>query len=355
MPWNYSGRSKGSPSRRWISTNLIIHHSSLYMYNPFQQFTFDHKTCFLSGVPLVSDDEEQYVFPAWLMQRYELENKPFKLLDESISTYKQLKLPCSAAVSAQTAQLEAMVSAAFEAGFEAVQALEDVQLFQWITRIVYGVVFNEIQVGIRQQVLSGEAMNFSQLLAHKFRNLHAMLQSLIRPVVFDGQQPFSIRVFPVNNPENTFSYRDEINTLVFSLRTHDFGIIACLQDNGASQTYHQEVLRMVENQRLHPIQFEELCARFFYSAYLFNRLPEYTIADTGTTVFVEPMPLHAISSKPVFDPWQAKTYGQVLENFWKPWGFTLFEIIRNPQHPLSFIHDQQGRFMPAETISLPLQ
>ena len=312
-------------------------------------------TCFLSGVPLVSGDEEQHVFPTWLMQRHGLENKPFKLLDESVSTYKQLKLPCSAAVSAQTEQLEARISKAFEAGFEAVRDLDEVLLFQWIARIVYGVVFNEIRAGIRQQVLSGEAMNFSQLLAHKFRNLHAMLQSLIRPVVFDGQQPFSIRVFPVNNPENTFSYRDEINTLVFSLRTNDFGIIACLQDNGASQAYHQEVLRITEGQRLHPVQFEEICARFFYSAYLFNRLPEYTIADTGTTVFIEPMPLNAISSKPVFDPWQAKTYGQVLENFWKPWGFTLFEIIRNPQQPMSFIRNDQGRFMLADAIALPLQ
>lgn len=325
------------------------------MYNPFQQFTFDNKTCFLSGVPLVSADEEQHVFPLWLMQRHGLENKPFKLLDESISTYKQLKLPCSASVSAETERLEAMIHAAFDAGFDAVQALDDAHLFQWIARIVYGVIFNEIQAGIRQQQLSGEAMNFSQLLAHKFSNLHAMLQSLIRPVVFDGEKPFSIWVYPVDNPPDTFSYRDEINTLVFSLRTHNFGIIACLQDNGASRKYHHGILRITNGQRLHPIQFEELCARFFYSAYLFNRLPEYTIADTGTTVFVEPMPLNAISSKPVFDPWQVKTYGQVLENFWKPWGFTLFEIIRDPQRPMSFITDRNDRFIPAESIGLSRQ
>jgi hypothetical protein len=30
-----------------------------------------------------------------------------------------------------------------------------------------------------------------------------------------------------------------------------------------------------------------------------------------------------------------KTYGQVLENFWKNWGFLLLEIIKNPNEPMS--------------------
>jgi hypothetical protein len=177
-----------------------------------------------------------------------------------------------------------------------------------------------------------------------------MLQSLILPVVFEGASPWSIKVFELTE-EQPFSYRDEINTLVFSLKIKNCGIIACLQDNGESLSYHREILKKIDQNPLHPIQFEELCARFFYSAYLFNRLPEYTILQTPEEIFIEAMPLR-ISSKPVYDEWQVKTYGQVLENFWKPWGLLLFEIIKNPEKPMSFLLDDQGEFVHPDTLKI---
>lgn len=324
------------------------------LYHPFKNFQFDNGTCFLSGEKLSSSDEQIQVFPTWLMQEYQLGEMPFKLLDESLQTYKSLKLPCSTVAAEHIQLLEDQIQKAFGQGFEAVNALPRLSLFQWMGKIVYGVIFNEIQTGVRQQQLTGEAMNFSQVLAKKFTNLHLMLQSILLPIEFEGSLPFSIEVFEVNNPENTFSYRDEINTLVFSLRMKNVGIIACLQDNGANSRYHSELLEKLGNQALHPIQFEEICGHFFYSAYLFNRLPEYTILPTDETVFIEPMPLLGMDSRPIFDHFQAKTYGQVLENFWKPWGYSLFEIIKDPEHPKSFLFDEEDQFIPGKEILLPL-
>ncbi|WP_262248878.1 hypothetical protein [Parapedobacter soli] len=322
-------------------------------YDPFEDFRFDNTTCFLSGQPLQSAGEQIQVFPDWLMRKFGIEDKPFKLLDESFRTYKQLRLPCSSAVAECISVLDARIEKAFEVGYEAVIGLDQVTLFQWVARMVYGIVFNEIQAGVRQQELSGEAMNFSQVLVHKFKNLHLMLQSLIIPTEFDGGMPFSIVITRVDNPTDTFNYRDEINTLVYSLRMNDFGLIVCLQDNGANKIYHETFVSTVAGQRLHPIQFEELCARFFYSAYLFNRLPTYTVLCTEDRVYIEPMPLADMSMRPVFDHWQVKTYGQVLENFWKPWGFTLFEIIKDPENPMSFLFDSNGKLNSAEEIGLP--
>lgn len=325
------------------------------LYNPFDAFLFDAKTCFLSGEPLQSMDEELQVFPTWLMQRYELAEKPFKMLDESIKTYKQLKVPCSASVAETINMLEEKIQGAFTQGYQAVKELDQLELFQWISKLVYGVVFNEIQAGVRQHQMTGEPLNFSQVLSHKFKNLHLMMQSLISPMQFDGTLPFTILVFPVDNPPEMFNYRDEINTLVFSMRMNDFGIVACLQDNGTNKIYHQDVLSLVEDELhnpLHPLQFEEICARFFYSSYLFNRLPEYTVLQTPSTTYIEAMSLADMSMKPMFDHWQAKTYGQVLENFWKPWDMTLFEIIKDPENPISFLLDESGKFRPAADVFL---
>lgn len=329
--------------------------SQISPYNPFEQFLFDNKTCFLSGEKLQSEDEQIQVFPVWLMRAFELEEKPFKLLDERITTYKTLKLPCSTTTAIRLDELEKEVEAAFMAGYAAVSQLDQLMLFQWVGKMVYGVIFNEIQAGIRQQLLSGEPMNFSQVLVQKFRNLHVMLQSILLPIQFDGAIPFSIVVTEVANAEDTFSYRDEINTLVFSLRMKDFGLIVCLQDNGTNQKYHADYLAKAKGHRLHPVQFEELCARFFYSAYLFNRLPEYAVLPAHDRIYIEPMPLSDMSMKPIFDDWQVKVFGQVLENFWKPWGFTLFEIIKNPERPMSFLLDEKGEFIPNDRIELPLE
>ncbi|WP_159637270.1 hypothetical protein [Sphingobacterium composti Ten et al. 2007 non Yoo et al. 2007] len=314
------------------------------LYNPFLDFKFDNTSCFLTGEKLASADEKIQVFPVWMMRAFDLEEKSFKMLDESFVTYKQLQLPCSVDAALAFEQVESQVERAMENGCAAVKELSQEILFQWVAKILYGVVFNEIQTGIRQAVMSGEDMNFSQALVHKFRNLHAMLQSIVVPMEFEHKNPFTVQVFEVDNADNTFLYRDEINTLIFSLRMKNFAIIATLQDNGTHAIYHEDVLTKVEGKKLHPVQFEEICARYFYSAYLFNRLPEYTYMETPQKVYVEPMPLNDWTLKPIFDNWVVKTYGQVLENFWKPWGFLLFEIIQNPEKPMSFIEDENGNF-----------
>jgi len=321
------------------------------LYNPFNNFQFDNNTCFLTGEALNSADEQIQVFPIWMMQKFNLEAMPFKMLDENIVTYKALKLPCSVEAAMRFENLENKIEKAMLSGYSAIKEIPELELFQWVGKILYGVVFNEIQAGIRQTTLSGDPLNFSQALVHKFRNLHWMLQSIRTTIEFENTNPFSISIIPIKDNDSNFNYRDEINTLIFSFRMNDFAILATLQDNGTNRIYHEDILTKIEGKALHPIQFEELCARYFYSAYLFNRLPEYTYMETADKTFIEPMPLNDWTLKPIFDEWQVKTYGQVLENFWKPWGFTLFEIIKNPEAPMSFLCDENNNFI--ENIEVP--
>jgi hypothetical protein len=328
---------------------------SAELYQPFKSFNFSNSKCFLTGEALQSTEEKVQVFPAWLMNRYNLQDQPFKLLDESMATYKDLKIPCAAAVNEQYLEpLEQQVAEAFDGGYDGVKAFDELKLFQWAGKLLYGIIFNEIQMAIRQSHTQGEEFNISDSIIHKFSNLHLMLQSINLPLVFEEFKPFSLFLFKVNNPENEFAYRDEINTLTFSIRLKDFGLIISLQDNGANRNYHRKVLEKIEGKTLHPIQFEEFCGRIFYSAYLFNRLPEYNILPVGDKIYIEAMSLKGMSAKPLFDDWLGKTYGQVLENFWKRWGFLLFEIIKNPEHPMSFLLDMDENFIPAESIELGL-
>ena len=324
------------------------------IYYPFKAFNFSNRNCFLTGLALTSSEEKIQVFPQWLMSRYHLEDQPFKLLDENMATYKDLKIPCSADVNETLLEpLEAEIAAAFEIGYEAVKSLDDMKLFQWAGKLLYGILFNELQSGIKLQHAQGEEFNISESLIHKFSNLHLMLQSLNLQVIFEDFKPYSIFLFKVNNDTKEFGYRDEINTLTFSLRIKDFGLIICLQDNGANYRYHKELFEKIEGEVLHPIQFEEFCGRVFYSAYLFNRLPEFNILPVDDKVYIEAMPLRGMSSKPLFDDWMNKTYGQVLESFWKNWGILLFEIIKDPEKPMSYLFNPEGSLINGTTIELP--
>lgn len=320
------------------------------LYNPFRDFIFDDKTCFLTGNKLDHSEQFIHAFPKWILDTFNLNDTSFKLLDESFVTYKDIHLPSSPMVSDAFEKLDLELEPQFKNGFESAKSIPEVKLFQWIAKLVYGIIVFELNTGIRQQKISGEPFSFSQALVKKFGNLHLMLQSIIRPVEFEGNYPWAIKIFKVNNKPGTFNYRDEINTLTFSMQMEDFGIIACLQDNGANALYHKEILKKIGEHPLHSIQFQEICGRFFYSNYLFNRLPEYNVMETSDAVFVEPMQLQGMDNKPVFDPWQNKTYAQVLENFWKPWGFLLFEILKNPEKPMSFLTDENDEFIVAENI-----
>jgi hypothetical protein len=327
---------------------------AIQLYKPFERLNFSKQFCFLSGEKLQSTEEEIHVFPLWLMQEYELQDKPFKLLDESMSTYSHMKLPCSAGINELFVDpLEREIKTAFLSGYDSVKQLSELKLFQWIGKMVYGILFNEIRIGMIQQKAKGEEFIFSQSLVHKFGNLHLMLQTLNQPIEFEGNLPWSIRVFKLEAKQDLFNYRDEINTLTYSLAMKDFGIIACLQDNGTNAIYHKDTLAKINSNPLHPAQFEEICARFFYSNYLFNRLPEYTVMPTEEAIFIDAMPLRGMSNKPLFDIWQNKTFAQVLENFWKPWGILLFEILKDPENPMSYLLDKNQEIIEAASVELP--
>src|SRR6201989_1044493 len=146
---------------------------SAQLYTPFEKFNFSNKYCFLSGQPLNSEEERIQGFPTWLMSRFGLEDKPFKLLDETMATYKDLKLPCSVEINDTFLEpLEDEIAIAFAQGYDAVKKLDEIKLFQWAGKMLYGIVFNEIQAGIRQQHAAGEEFNISQSIIHKFSHLH---------------------------------------------------------------------------------------------------------------------------------------------------------------------------------------
>lgn len=318
--------------------NIVAMNTGLY--DPFKNFDFLYKNCFLSGKTFSSPTLQIPLIPKWLMAQAGLTGEErIQFLDESIRSYNSIVIPVNSEINeAFLNPIESKIELAFAQGYAGVSALPEQDLFNWIGKFLYGFIYTEMHSALRKE-MTADGLNMSQSLMMKFANLNFMLQNIYTNVVFEEFSPWSITVVQLENSDTPFSFRDEINTLTFSLKMKDFAIIACLQDNGTNKFYHSKILKEIEGKALTAEQFEELSARFYYSAYLFNRLPEYTFMPVEGTIYIEDMPLRGNMTKPLFDVWQHKTYGQVLENFWKPWGYTLFEIIKNPEQPMSFFEN----------------
>ncbi|MGN6647238.1 MAG: hypothetical protein ACTHJT_11990 [Cytophaga sp.] len=328
---------------------------AIQLYNPFEEMHFDMHTCFLTGQTLLTATEPVSVFPEWVLNRYNLSDKTFKMLDEGASVqYKNLKVPYASNVTEQMAILDTEIEKAFTAGYEEVIKIPEERLFQWMAKLMIGVLFEDLRISQQKLARLGEPLRLSPFLKARFQKLHWMLQSLVVPMEFTGLKPWSIRVFKVKYSNDLFNYRDETNNLNFSLSMNDFGIVACMQDNGAVGKKFDELTDRIGSKTLHPIQFEELCGRFIYANYLLTSYATYNVSLTGDKVLVESNPLVTKDGSPLFDYWDDNMYGQVLANYWKPWGLTMKEIIQFPNPPISFIeNDFNDEITDMEKINQP--
>ncbi|MEO5648851.1 MAG: hypothetical protein ABIR03_02880 [Ginsengibacter sp.] len=327
----------------------------ILLYNPFGNFDFNPDECFLTGEKISADEERISVFPEWIINRYSLKDKTISMLGQNVVKYQDLTLPCAAhVIKSAFDPLEEEIEKAFSSGYEAVREVPEVRLFQWMAKLVYGILYHDILYGIKKQSAKGEKFTLSPMLTRKFEILHLMLQSLMVPMEFKGIHPWSIKVVKIKISKDVFNYKDETNNLNFSLGMNDFGIVACLQDNGENEKYHKELLTKIEDKTLHAIQFEELCSRFIYSNYLLTSAAQYEIKFTDEKVYLQSIPIEACNGKPLFNPWEDKMYGQVLANYWKPWGLTMKDIITFPDSPISYlINDYNNEFIDPDSITLP--
>lgn len=322
------------------------------LYNPFDEFLFDEEECFLTGEKLLLEKKMMQVFPQWLMERYSLEEKTFSMLGGNAVKYGDLKLPCSDTTAIQIELLDGQIKNAFTGGFEEVKNINKERLFQWMAKLVYGILYHDIAFAKSQQNKKGETFKLSALLTTKFTNLHLMLQSLVLPMGFQSPAPWTVEVFRVNYSKDIFNYKDETNNLNFSLGMHDFGIVACLQDNGENEMFHQDLIAQVGEKKLHPIQFEELCARFIYSNYLLKTPASYRAHEVAHKIFVEAISTNDQNS--LFNPWEDKMFSQVLANYWKPWGLTTGDIFSFPNSPISYLIDEyNNEIIEGDKILLP--
>ena len=325
---------------------------TLPFFNPFRDLIFDEQFCFLTG-DLTT--EKMSVFPDWLMDHFKFGEDRIEMMDKSKSyRYKDLQLPCSPRVKKAFEDLEEKIKKAYEKGFEGFSELDEQSIFLWSGRMVYGMLYYEMQYESQRKLRLRENFDLSKTLRERFGNFHLMLQSIVESIFFVGKKPWSIVVFPLKYSDDIFSYRDDTVNLLFQFGVNGFGFIACLQDNGVIGEKQKDILEKMKGHVLHPIQFEELFAQFHYSDYILQYKPNFNIENTNDGISIEAIPILSNENRPIFGFWDEEIFAQLLTNYWSVYGIERGDIIQFQKPFLSFLENPFTKdFIVPESISLP--
>lgn len=317
------------------------------VYRPFDSMTFTNEHCFLCGVSLADQASAEHVFPKWLLNRYNLWNERIALLNGTDLPYRQMTIPCCVPCNNNyLSSLERAIENAISEDYNGVAKLEEIKIFQWISKIFYGILFRELSLlADRRDPLAGFITTPEALERYKF--LHIFLQSIRIPTTFVGDTPWSIFVVETHSYDQKldFDYHDNIQFLTFSIRMGAVGIIACLQDNGSQKDMFDDYFNKFKDMKLHPIQFDELYAKVTYKASLMNRNPSYIInfpSRETEEITVITMPIMGMSSKPLYEDWEQRDYAYFLEHYWSKGGLTFDMIFTEPNRVLTYLENEKG-------------
>lgn len=309
---------------------------------------FGPSTCFLCGCRLGRRNRaDEHVVPKWVQKRYKLTDQQLHLLNGTTMPYRQLTIPCCFACNNNHLQpLERRISRAVFAGPSAVRALDHHDLFLWLGKIFYGLLYRQLFLPWdRSGKTRGKITN--KAILKRYEMHHLFLQSARMPVRFVDFSPASILVVHTQEPNDArlaWDFRDELNTMCIACRMGSVGLIAVLQDGGAQQPIFP--LLRLRRRHLHPLQFREVMAQVMYRAMLLNRTPKYLIADGSPSTVIQ-MPLGGFSTKPLYNDWDHNHYAQVLSQITR---VPLTDLFRPPDQVMTWLLHPDGK-----AKSLPLK
>jgi len=301
---------------------------------------FGFSTCFVCGCRLGNKNRaDEHVIPKWIQKRYKLANQQLHLLNRTTIPYRQLTIPCCFRCNNKHLQpLEKRMSLAVTKGATAVRAMGQHELFLWLGKMFYGLLYRELFLPW-DRAGNTNAKITSKALLKQYEMHHLFLQSVRVPMRFMDFCPASILIVSTQEPDDVrlgWDFRDELNTMCIACRMGTVGLVAVLQDGGAGMSLFP--LMKLQRRKLHPIQFTEVIAKVTYKAMLYNRTPKYIIADGDPKTVIQ-MPLGGWSGKPLYEDWNQHHYAQILCQIT---GCPMDHLFHPPDQVMTWLQNSDG-------------
>jgi len=317
------------------------------LFHAVERRRFGRSTCFLCGRRLTLENgTDEHVFPKWLQHRFSLWNQRLTLLNGTEIAYRSLTIPCCLDCNGKHLSLiEKEVEAATLKGYKAVAALGPMTLFLWLGKIFYGLLYKELFL-VRDRKSGSKTKITDKNLLKTFSLHHLFLQAARLPFRFETGTPASIFVFKIKPPDDKklhWDFRDSLHMKTLAVRIGEVGVLAALQDGGAQRDSKDVFWRRFQKYKLHPLQFTELSAAFFYSASLVNRVPKFMLFESPDYVQVVQNPLQGMSKKPIFDDWNQPDFAKLLSLMT---GLPFDQVFTPPKSVMTWLHDAKGHIRP---------
>jgi hypothetical protein len=313
---------------------------NLSPFQPFDQMDFSDSQCFLCGQALEQANSIEHIFPKWLLSHFNLWDQMVSLPNQTQIPYRYLTIPCCTTCNNEhLARLEHAVGSAFRMGPGHVAAIDKTILYQWTGKIFYGLLYRELSLALDRSRPELGTITSPELIGD-YRTLHNFLQSIRTPVQFEDFFPGSVFALEIETIPGVgnFDYSDNFVGMTFCMRIGNVGLITCLKDDELIHNSLSDLYQALDGVRLHPIQFDELCAIVFYKAYSMNRSGSYAfIAQPRQKSSVYRVP--GFSLVPVFGEWDNRVFARFLEAFWAKWGINYDEIYFPPDTIRSYLSD----------------
>jgi len=246
--------------------------------SPHEQFLVDRTqrfgddSCFLCGVHVPEgspDRTREHVFPKWLLKELDLWDASVIQIDGRPLRYRQLTVPCCATCNGvDLSAVEARARSAFEGGPTSFSALDRRDLFIWLGKIYYGLVYKESLRPLSVRDSDGARLVPTEHL-ESIQFHHFLMQAAAGVVTWDSTSPgpASFHFFECLDsevPAERFDYMDDLFIPIIGMRIGKVGVVGVLQDWGRSEGVRQPHIDAAKTFALHPTQFREVYARLAY-------------------------------------------------------------------------------------------
>jgi hypothetical protein len=207
-----------------------------------------------------------------VLREFDLWNEWVTSINGQKLTYRSFTIPCCQQCNGvDFSAVEKRVKTAFHLGIEAVRALDRKDLFLWLGKIYYGIVYLESLKRRNVRITPGELpvplVPVEHLESVRFH--HLLLQAAAGVVTWlpSTPGPASILIYECQTDEDphlNFDYADFLFLPVLALRLGPIGIVTVLQDWGAIEVTQEPRLDAARKIRLHATQFREIYALVLY-------------------------------------------------------------------------------------------
>ena len=239
------------------------------VHTEYGDITTDNNSCFLCGTKSDSISEE-HVFPKWLQSRYNLWDQRIALLNNSLISYRQLKIPCCATCNnGALSRLEWAISGATAQGYHASNSLDPRLWYLWAGKLYFGILRKELSLRCeRSNPSTGNILQEEEF--RSFRSLHLFLQGIRDKHEFTGEPPYSVLVCNLHDlgERRSYSFKDSLTYMTLAIRMGEVGVIVSFEDQGLTNSTYGRYVDAVNHNKLHPLQFDELYARSTYQVSL---------------------------------------------------------------------------------------